>query len=54
MFRDINRILDMSIISLRRLIEGGPAIFIVVRINQRRDIEGIRLIRPLVKNVLRV
>ena len=50
----MERILDISIISLSRLIDGGPAIFIVTRINQRRDIEGMRLIRPLVKKVLRV
>ncbi len=53
-FIDIDKILDISMISLRRLIEGGPAIFIVVRMNHNRDIEGIRLMSPFVKNVLRV
>lgn len=50
----MNKILVISIISLIRLIEGGPAIFIVVKINHIIDIEGTRLSMPLVRNILRV
>lgn len=51
---DTYRMLVISMISLSRLMDGGPAMFIVVKINQRRDIEGTRLSNPLVRNILRV
>lgn len=52
-YSDIYRILEINIISLIRLIDGGPAMFIVVRINHIIDIEGMMFIIPLVRNILR-
>lgn len=51
---EVDRILEMSIISLMRLMEGGPAMFMVVRMNHISDIDGTKFIRPLVRNILRV
>lgn len=51
---DTNRMLDNSIISLIKLMDGGPAMFMVVRMNHIIDIEGTKFISPLVKNILRV
>jgi hypothetical protein len=34
--------------------DGGAAIFIVVKMNHNKDIEGIRLSKPFVRNILRV
>ena len=53
-YEEIDRMAVISIISLIRLIEGGPAMFITVKMNHRRDIDGTRFIKPLVRNTLRV
>jgi hypothetical protein len=44
----------ISIISLRRLIVGGAAILIAENMNHHIDIDGIILIIPFIKNILRV
>lgn len=44
----------ISIISLRRLIDGGAAIFAAVNINHHIVIIGVMAISPLVRNILRV
>ena len=44
----------ISIISLIRLMEGGAAILVALRINHQRAIKGKTLSRPLVRNSLRV
>ena len=41
-------------ISARRLIDGGPAMFVTVAMNHHRHIEGRRVRKPLVTNILRV
>lgn len=50
---DKYKMLVINMISLIKLIEGGPAIFIAVRRNHSKDIDGTRFIRPLVRNMLR-
>jgi hypothetical protein len=44
----------ISIISLRRLIVGGAAMLIAENMNHHIDIDGIILIIPFIKNILRV
>jgi len=51
---DFDIIAVISIISLRRLIEGGAAIFAAVNRNHHIDIIGVSAINPLVRNILRV
>lgn len=51
---EMYKILEISMISLIKLIEGGPAIFMVIKINHIMVIEGTRFIRPFVRNILRV
>jgi hypothetical protein len=41
-------------ISLRRLMEGGAAIFTAVNINHHIVIVGKNLIMPFIRNILRV
>lgn len=44
----------ISIISLSKLIDGGAAILHAVNMNHHIDIIGVMVIRPLVRNILRV
>jgi len=53
-YRDLVRVVVIKIISLSRLIDGGAAIFVAVNINHHILIIGLIVIRPLVKNILRV
>jgi len=52
--KDLDKIAERSIISAKRLIEGGPAIFVTSAINHQRHGVGRRVRRPLVKKRLRV
>lgn len=51
---DEDKIAEISIISLRRLIDGGAAILAHVNKNHHKVITGVTHMRPLVKNILRV
>ena len=44
----------IKVISLRRLIDGGAAMFAAVNRNHHIVIIGLIVIRPLVRNILRV
>lgn len=44
----------INIISLSKLIDGGAAILIAVRMNHHIVREGINLITPFMRNMLRV
>lgn len=48
------RILVIRKISLIKLIDGGPPIFITLSMNHINDIDGIKFNMPLVRNILRV
>jgi len=52
--RDLFRALEISIISLRRLILGGAAMFAADRRNHRRVMKGKRFNSPFVIYILRV
>jgi len=51
---DIFKIAEINMISLRRLIEGGAAIFLAVNRNHHIVSVGARTISPFIKNRLRV
>lgn len=51
---DLDSAAVINVISLNRLIEGGAAIFAAVNINHHIVIIGLMVIRPLVRNILRV
>lgn len=51
---DLDRIDEINIISLNKLIDGGAAIFAAVNKNHHIDIIGLRHNKPLVRNNLRV
>jgi len=51
---DLDIIAVISIISLNKLIDGGAAIFAAVNINHHIVMIGATVIKPLVKNILRV
>ena len=51
---DIFKMAEISIISLRRLIEGGAAIFLAVNKNHHIVSVGARTINPFIRNKLRV
>jgi len=51
---DFDIIEVINIISLRRLIDGGAAMFAAVNKNHHIDIMGAIDISPFVKNILRV
>lgn len=51
---DLVRAAVMRVISLSKLIDGGAAIFAAVNRNHHIVIVGLIVIRPLVKNILRV
>ena len=51
---DLDIVAVIKIISLRRLIDGGAAILAAVNINHHIVIIGLIVIRPFVKNILRV
>ena len=53
-YRDFDRVAVINVISLRRLIDGGAAIFAAVKRNHHIVITGLIVIRPLVRNMLRV
>jgi len=52
--RDLLNAAVISIISLRRLIDGGAAILAAVKINHHIVIIGLMVINPFVRNILRV
>lgn len=52
--KENERIEEIKIISLRRLIDGGAAILAPVNKNHHRVIMGLIHINPLVKKILRV
>jgi hypothetical protein len=51
---DLDRVVVISMISLKRLIEGGAAMLAAVNKNHHIVIIGLIVINPLVKNILRV
>lgn len=51
---DFVSVVVINVISLRRLIDGGAAILAAVNRNHHIVIIGLIVIRPLVKNILRV
>jgi hypothetical protein len=51
---DLDMVAVIKIISPRRLIDGGAAILAAVNINNHIVIMGLIVIRPFVKNILRV
>lgn len=51
---DIARVPEISMISLRRLIDGGAAILVAIIKNHKVEILGIVLISPFDINTLRV
>jgi hypothetical protein len=51
---DSFRIAVINMISLRRLIDGGAAIFLAVNKNHHSVRVGVRTIRPFIRNKLRV
>lgn len=52
--KENDKIDEIKIISLRRLIDGGAAILAPVNKNHHKVIMGLIHIRPLVRNMLRV
>jgi hypothetical protein len=51
---DFESVAAINVISLKRLIDGGAAIFADVNRNHHRVIIGLIVINPFVKNILRV
>lgn len=51
---DFDRVVVINMISLSRLMDGGAAIFAAVNKNHHIDIIGLIVIRPFVRNMLRV
>lgn len=51
---DFDRVAVIKVISLSKLIDGGAAIFAAVNRNHHIVIIGLIVIKPLVKNILRV
>ena len=52
--RDLVNAAVMRVISLKRLIDGGAAMFAAVNKNHHIVIVGLIVINPLVRNILRV
>lgn len=51
---DFVSVVVIRVISLRRLIDGGAAIFAAVNKNHHIVMIGLIVIRPFVRNILRV
>jgi hypothetical protein len=51
---DLARVAVINVISLSKLIEGGAAILAAVNRNHHIVIIGLIVIKPLVRNILRV